>query len=349
MGVQKFRGARSAVGYWGRSPDRHVRGLETPERVRVLNEDKLIARGKIVFLYLPVSASALGVVGCTCVKDTTKTAERACYSCYGTGYLPGYLRYLHETLFWGSAEAAGWTLTNAVVDTALKPNRVLIAPGATTATLVTTDKAYANPSASAWESNVNGMVRATGDTIAVEWSADAGATWTALVDLNGGLKPVGSGNIRLRITMTRPTTAAKSPAFEVARLRHVRDEVTNGRLLTQKHGYVGGRILVSRQRVMERGRLEANRGLLVEHEDEKGWTAPLDLFDTTMVPDLPASRIDDSGSVGPHPFYEHSDGVLKGTRFAMTSLAWNEQFGRMTHQSWTDRRAQPGESYWLVW
>ena len=71
------------------------------------------------------------------------------------------------------------------------------------------------------------------------------------------------------------------------------------------------------------------------------------VIDTLLVADTPACRIDDT--LGPHPFYQFATGIQSDTRYAITKVSYNDQFGIFTQQSLDDRRVQDGEPYWLVW
>lgn len=96
----KVPGSPGAIGYWGRSTYKRVVQEQTPGKVRALLQDKLLARGVSAFLYLPVTSG----VACTCRKDTKQTSDRPCPECYGTGFVPGYTRFLHETLFFTASQ-----------------------------------------------------------------------------------------------------------------------------------------------------------------------------------------------------------------------------------------------------
>lgn len=100
MPCNKVPGAPKAVGYWGRSPWERIEQEQSAEKIVALNKDKLIARGKPACLWQPVTD---GIV-CTCRKDTTKTNDKPCPECYGTGFVPGFTKFLHETLFFTASQ-----------------------------------------------------------------------------------------------------------------------------------------------------------------------------------------------------------------------------------------------------
>lgn len=310
--------------------------------------DKMRALGKPVHLYLPVHSGTSGAVACTCIGETTRQSDRPCYTCYGAQYAPGFLRFGHQTLFWASAEASGWTLSNCSLDTRIQPHRILLDSNALTGTITTTVKAFTNPKNADWEYQIDSFLRGTGNTVTGTFSTDGGTNWYALADINGANKPgVDGGNIQLRVEMTRTAAGDKSPAFEIARIRRAMSENANTLLTDTRSDYSAGQILVLRTWVMEKAGLDAARGRQIDHVSDRGWTLPLDIFDTSITTDTPAVLIDDS-TPGPHPWYMRTTGVQQGNRYALTQVSLSEQLGIMTHQTFSDRRAQSGEVYHLV-
>jgi hypothetical protein len=124
-------------------------------------------------------------------------------------------------------------------------------------------------------------------------------------------------------------------------------ENENEMIIRTRPDHVTGRILILRPWVAEQDSLEPGRGRIIDHLGDRTWTAPLDFFDSSLAHDTPACRIDDA--FGPHPFYQFSSGIQAGTRYVLTKVNYNDQFGVFTHQLFDDRRAQDGENYWLVW
>lgn len=357
----KLSGQHLAPGYWG-SPWRFVELSQAPARVRVWLQDKLVARGRWAYLYLPASSATSGAVACTCTKNTTDQADRACLTCYGTKYAPGFLRFMHQTLFWCSAESSSFTLANTTLTTTKKAHILTLATGQTSGTIVTQDKAYANSAGRDYEVKLEAYRRASGSTIALAFSTNGGGVWTnvTLTEVAApghgftGTIPaaslVGSGNVRFRVTLTRASSGDLTPAFEIVRLRRPLSENEN-RQLTRRRGdhssTTPGRILILRPWIVEQDSLEDGRGKLIEHIGDRTWTAPLDFFDTSLTRDTPSCRVDDAE--GPHPFYVFTSGIHAETRYVITKTSYNDQFGLFTHQFFDDRRAQNGESYHLVW
>lgn len=351
----KFNRQHPAVGVWS-SPWRFIRAHRIPEKIRVMHQDKLIARGRWVGLYLPVTSTTTGVVACTCVKDTTQAAETSCLSCYGTKFAPGFLKFLHHTQFWSSAEHASFALSNTSILTTRKAHAIVLSPGQVSGTVTTQDKAFSNVAGLDYSLQLIAYRRSVGATLTLEFSTNAGGTWTpvALTDQPEGYTGTilgvgltGTGNVRFRLTMTRAAATDPSPAFEILRVRRVASENENPSVIRQRPDHVPGSILVLRPWVNERESLEAGRGRVLEHLNDKTWTAPLDFFHVGLTHDTPSCRIDPTQ--GPHPFYRYASGVQGGTNYVLISASFNEQFGIFTHQSFDDRRAQDGEPISSVW
>ena len=186
-------------GHWG-NPWRRIEGDQTADKVRVRLEEKLMARGVPAWLYLPVTSGTPGVVACTCEKDTTQNHDRACNECYGRGLVPGFERFLHETIHFGSSESASYTLVGCTRDLRIKPHRILMDTGITSATIETQDKAYSNADSDSWSTQTDAFLRDTGNTVTTEFSTDAGGSWFNVSLINGANQPVGAGNIRFRVT-----------------------------------------------------------------------------------------------------------------------------------------------------
>lgn len=360
----KFHKTRKhlAPGYWS-SPWRVIENEQIPAKVRVWLQDKITARGRLAELYLPCDESTPGAVSCTCVKNTTDSADRACVSCHGSKFSPGYLKFLHQTQFWCSAESSLFSLTNVVVSTTKKANVLVLADDQLTGTIETQDKPYSNANAVNWDLKFEAFRRATGETFVLEFSKDSGASWTALsltevpspglgfTSTIGGASLTGSGVVRFRVTMSRLSVDDLTPAFEIVRLRRPLPENSNRNLKRQRPDYVAGQILLLRPWTQIQDVLEPGRGRLVEHMADRTWTVALDFFDWSLDHDTPACKIDDTN--GPHPFYIFTAGIQGGTRYAINKTYYNDNFGAsagiFTHQYFDDRRIQPEEATSLVW
>jgi len=355
----KLPGSSLATGYWGRNPKQHIRELEIPEKLKVLLLDKLRAMGRPVALWLLVNENTPGVFPCTCEKETMQASDMKCLSCYGTKLVPGYQKFLHDTLHASSAEHVAdgtYTLTSTVVDYTIKPNRIKLANGVLTGTIETVDQPFSNPDSGDWEFQVAAYRKRTGDDILAEFSTNAGGTWTDLTLINGAAKPTGAGSIRFRITLTRTTVVnTDSPDFAILRIRRVATERQNPiwgqdcpvSTAPEDREVPPGTILVLRTWQIERTQRTLNLGRQTDWTSDKAWTAPLDAFDTTITGDTPPARIFDEDA-GPHPFYQHAYGIERDERMAIYQVSFNEQLLTFTHQAFFDRRTQKGEVYHRV-
>jgi hypothetical protein len=345
---QKVRGNPLAVGYWGNDPHCRILQEETAAKIKALLQDKLIAMGRPVELWLPVTAATPGVVACTCDKNTRPGSDYKCLSCYGMRFVPGYLRFLHETIFFSSAEAGSFTLTNCEVDTSIKPNRIRLTSTAVTGTVVTTDKPFDNAVKETWDQQVAVFRKTATDTIVVEFSTDGGVTYTDISLLNGPKQPTGTGLIRFRVTLTRVALTTDSPDFEVLRIRRRLPEfMTDASQTRTSDQLIAGQIWILRTWVVEQTLRQVGVARQTEFQNDKSWTAPLDFYDNRVVVDTPPAKIDDRDA-GPHPFYEHATGIDQGTRFPIYQMSYNEQLGTFTHQAFAERKAQNGELYGVV-
>lgn len=340
--TQRIKKKHLAPASWNPSVWKRIECEQTPAKIGAWLREKLVARGLPVYLYQPVTADTPGVIACTCVKDGNSVADRPCRQCYGTKLVPGYEKFLHVTLWAASADAGSYTLTNTTLDTSKKPHRLVLTAVATTGTIVTPDQPYTNPSQLDWETHVDSYVRETGNTVTVEFSTDLGTTWNLLNTINGLNKPINTGVIRFRVTLTRTATTDRSPAFEILRMRRVLAENVNKAILCTNDNFDYGHILILRTWMQERSQRDVGRGVTNELPGDRCWTTPLDFFDTSLTHDTPPCRVDDRGT-GPHPFYEHSFGIRIGERIVLTNSNFNETLNRFTWQDFNARRSQDDE------
>jgi hypothetical protein len=344
----KFNRKHQAIGAWS-NPWRRIELDQTGAKVRVMQQDKLIARGRCVYYYVPVGIG----VACTCTKNTTDAGDRACVTCHGTKFAPGFQRFLHNTLFWCSAEIASFILSGTQNKTTKKAHVLELTTAATTGTIVTQDKAYTNPNITAWSIRLDAYLRASGNTAAIEYSLNAGGSWTpvALTNFEGSVSGAAlgtSGNIRWRITLTRTSVNDLSPAFEIIRIRRVRSEHHNRQILMRRPDYVAGSILILKPQVQDRDDYPALRGKLVDHENQTTLTSPLDFFDTSLTADTPSCVVT-SATTGPHSFFEFSSGIQAKTRYSVIDTNYNDQMGIFTQQTLVVRRLQDGEAIQLAY
>jgi hypothetical protein len=344
---QKAPGSHLAVGYWGHNPRCRIEGSQIAEQEKVLLQDALLGMGRPMELYLPVGSDYSGAVACTCDKATRPAADHKCLSCHGNRFIPGYYRFMSETIFASSAEYASFTLTSTERDISIKPNRLRLTSSALTGTVETDDRAFANSSDTDWEYDVAAFRKTSTDTVTVEFSTDAGGTWTDITLINGANKPTGSGSIRFRVTLTRVALTTDSPDFEILRIRRRKDEDANPICYDVRTDLLTGQILMLRTWEVEQTLRTISQARKTDLQGDRAWTAPLDFFDATITVDTPAAKIDDH-STGSHPFYEHAFGIDIGERFPLVLARWDEQMWTFTYQSFDDRRSQTDGPYHLV-
>jgi hypothetical protein len=367
----KVAGAPSAVGYWGRDPHCRLTQEETAQKERALLQDQLRTNGHPVTLWQPIQSSGdlitPGIVPCTCRKDTTQNSDTKCLSCYGMQFVPGFLKFMHETIFFSSAEAASFLIVGGNVDITKKPNRIQIAPGQTNATIITTDKAYVNPTNEDWEIELEVFRRSPGDTNPqLDFSTDGGVTYhniplitapsppeMATSGFRGTIgpspsKPIGSGVIRFRIILFRASaTSPEAPTFEILRARHPQPNNFNPILLQRKDMSVGQILILKTWDVELVSRLVV-AGRTVDYQGDRSWTAPLDFYDLSLTMDTPPCALDDRGA-GIHPFFEYASGVRLARRFAIEQVSLDATVNStLVQQVFSERRIQAGEIYNFV-
>ena len=319
----KVQGSRSAVGWWGRNIERRIDSEQIPQKIRALLQDKLLSRGKKVYFWQQVDKFNPIATECSCVKDTTERADIACNSCYGTKYMPGYVKMFHETLYVSSISTTA-ILTDTKVDKNIKPYRIIIDDNLLTGTIESGAIPFDNHLDYDWDYKSDIVNILETNTITVEFSTNNVDFYTISEINDVGKKPTGVGNIYIRVTLVRANAQDRSPEFEIIRLRHQTKEEPYIKILRPQ--------ISEFPSWMPYGRRTENLG-------ERFWTMPLDFFDDAIEKDTPAAKIVENS------FYERVDGINTGIRFVTTKLNYNEEFGIFTEQSFETRRAQEEEFY----
>jgi hypothetical protein len=318
----KGPGTGTAPGYWGRDIHQRIIAEDTANRIKTLLIDKLLSLGKDIFLWHQVFETTPGALKCSCVKDTTKRSDITCASCYGSEFIPGYVKFAHETLVFPSIKS-GLTLTNVHLDTNIKPHRILLDDTFITGTIDFPPVPFSNVNYN-WDYKLDSPNIVSTNTSVVEFSTN-GILYHPIASINTvGIKPIGIGSIYIRVTLTRALDTDRGPEFEVFRLRHP----------TVESPY----IKILRPQVTEVPTW-LQYGLRTEQLGERFWTAPLDFFDSSIPPNTPAARIIENS------FYQRVTGINSDARYVTVKLSYNEEFGIFTHQSFETRRTQPQEVY----
>ena len=318
----KVKGS-TAPGYWGGSTASMVQAEQIPEKIIALLWDKLLALGKDVYLWTQVYDHTPGSVVCSCNKNTTQRPDITCASCYGTGLIPGYIKFLHQTFYFPSISSST-ILTNLELDLNIKPNRLRITGGQLTGSVVFPSVAYSNLRDLDWQvRNDSANIKDT-NTILAEFSTDGIIYWPISQINDTGKKPLGSGSLYVKITLTRATINDRSPEFEIIRFRYA----------TRTEPY----IKILRPQVTEVPTW-MQYGLRAEQIAERYWTVPLNMFDNTILPDTPDARILENS------IYQRVTGINSINRYVTTKLSYSEEFTRFSHQSFETRVSQPEEVY----
>lgn len=320
----KVKNASSAVGYWGRNISKRIDNEQIPQKIRALLQDKLLSRGKDVFLWQePSIESTPNSLVCSCVKDTTDKPDITCNSCYGTGVIPGYLKFLHDTLFIASI-SNNVSLINSKLDTDIKPHRIVIDDMELSGSITSSRLQYSNPLGLDWDFKVDGPNIKDTNQIAGSFSLD-GIQFFPIEEINDiDKKPVGIGGIYLRVSLSRESVEDRSPEFLIMRVRHP----------TRTSPY----IKILRPQITEMPVLGIY-GKKAEHLGERFWTMPLDFFNSSIPTNTALAKIFENS------FYERTDGIHTNRRYVTSKLMYNEEFNIFTHQSFESRRAQPEEVY----
>jgi hypothetical protein len=214
-------------------------------------------------------------------------------------------------------------LINVKVDNEIKPHRIILDDLQLSGLITSSRIQYSNPLGLNWEYKIDAPnIKAT-NLISVSFSLD-GINFYPIEDINGPNKPIGIGGIYIQISLSRESVEDRSPEFQIIRLRHPNS--------------LNPYIKILRPNVNEIPALMQYGGR-VENVGERFWTMPLSYFDSSIPEDTALARIIENA------FYSRVDGIQAGTKFVITKLMFNEEFGKFTHQSFEPRRVQPEEVY----
>lgn len=318
---------KNAVGYWGRNPRKMFDGYDSPDRIIALHIDKIMLMGLPYAVWREATTLIASPTMCTCFKDTSKQPDINCLQCYGTGYLPGYLKF-GTTNWWQAASMAGWTLSNVELDTINRPHRFQLVAGQLTGTATTADIALSMaPKIGQWESAYAGFTRDNNvaSSILVEFSVNSGANWYTLTNAN--LEARGTfSQIRFRVTMTRNAATVKSPMFEIVRIRFATlGDTISGSPINEPVI----RMLPSWDTQQD---VRQNFGTKLDASGRRMWTIPLNFFDDSISANTTQARLFDD------VLLECRFGAEIGFRYAVNQFKYSDQFGVFTRQEFDVRR-----------
>jgi len=321
--ANKVQGATGAVGYWGRDPYKRVESEQIPQKIRALLQDKLLTRGKDAFLWVTVNDGTPNSLVCSCVKDTSEKPDVTCNSCYGTQFIPGYVKVLHNTLFLSSI-SLGASLTNVQLDIAIKPHRIVLQDMQLSGSITSCRLQYSNLLGLDWDFKLDAPNIIETNLVQASFSTD-GIQFFPLEEINdNGKKPVGIGGIYLRVSLSRASVSDRSPEFQIVRVRYPNRSKPYIKILRPQRSDLPS--------LMQYGRRNEALG-------ERFWTMPLDFFDSNIPKNTPLAKIQENA------FYTRVDGIHAGDLYVTTKLMYDEEFGIFTWQSFEGRRTQPEEVY----
>ncbi len=354
-----------APGYWGRDIRGRIAAEFTVDKVLSQHFDKIVAMGLPYALWREASSVLDDPLKCTCFKDTAKQPDIPCLQCYGTGFIPGYLKFGTQN-YWSEAssdgsggfgtsgfgqggfgEVGGWTLTDTVLDKTNRPFRIMLSPDAVTGVAISPnlilDPDDIAKKVGPWEVKSDGFTRDGGanSAIVVEASKDAGFTWFALSQLETQSP---STQLQFRVTLTRGNIGVKTPMFEIVRARFpvMRDLISG---LTGAINEPVIRVIPTWDQEQE---VRQNIGDKIENTNKRFWTLPLTFFNLLLPKETPVARVMDDCLV------EVRYGGEIGFRFALTEFSYSDTFGVFTRQEFGLRRIAgnpgkiPGEVYYKV-
>lgn len=351
-----------APGYWGGGGGIRCRINQEAiaDKVLALNYEKIVAMGMPLAIWREAKNVLDNPLQCTCFKDTAKQPDIPCAQCYGTGFIPGYLKFGTQN-FWveaprpsgggfgsggfgqeGFGEMGDWSLANVVLDTTNRPFRFMLSSTATVGSAVSPNLTISASSLArkvgAWEAKADMFTRDGGanSSITIEASKDNGSTWFALSQLEAQAPT----QLKFRVTFNRTATTVKSPMFEIVRARFpvIRDIL----------GELSEPVIRVLPTWLTEAEIRQAHGLKLESQGNKFWTLPLGFFDTTINTESRASRINDDVLV------EDRLGADVGYRYAITEFSYSDTFGRFTRQEFSMRKVAgapnqlTGEQYYRV-
>jgi hypothetical protein len=343
----------SNYGWWGNNIHARVLADHTIDKVMQLNLDKLMTLGLPFALWQEASKVVTSPQQCSCFKTTTSQPDIPCLSCYGTGFLPGYIKFGTQT-YWSSSMDAGWLFSGMELDTDNRPNRLRLTPTYTLGTAISALISLTTTSKiGVWDYHVDGFTRDGGahSSVVVEFTdgVDAGLigqygvdpfgtgiTWYPLSMLESRSPSV----VRFRVSISRSAITVKSPVFEMVRIRF--------QTLADIRGELSEPIVRVVPTWDKQAELRSAYGNEINNA-KRFWTIPLTFFDSTLVRETTSARIE------PDAFVEVRYGGNVGFRHILTNFAYSDTFGEFTQQTFDLRESVGipsslgGEVIYRVW
>lgn len=312
-----------APGYWGNNPYARIKAESIVDKVTKWNFDKIVAMGLPYAMWREASSIYNSLPDCSCVKTTSKQADIPCLSCYGTGKIPGYIKFGTRN-YWAASTDPSWTLNNLEQDKNNRPFRLQLSPGQIFGFAVSDSIPVDNSKiVGQWEAKFEGFTRdgGTNSSINVEYQKDGELDWIPLYSINS-LPPTTS--IRFKVVLQRGSADVKSPMFEIVRVRF--PTISDPRCELCEPVI---RVLTTWDRTAE---YRTTYGDRVDTTGKRFWTMPLTYFDESLAIHGPLAKLSDDVIV------EVRYGGNAGTRFALLEFDYSDTFGKFTRQEFAMRQ-----------
>ena len=314
-----------AAGYWGRSPKDTALSTQIVERITKSNADLIRGMGFVADIWVNPTENVALLPQCSCVKNTSQSADQRCQKCYGTKRVPGFVKWGFNTLYYSSVSTQFQLPPTIRKKNDTTMHTFELAPNVLQTDFETPDMPVWNPYSTGWEMQTLVYNRANQTGHSIAWSIDSGANWS---DQPISTLSLERGVIRFKVTMYRKTADQASPQFEMIRLRHP----------IQEEPFIKvARPMGTRKRGRETfGDVENESGL-------EYWTVPIhgsaQIMGQTVYskPWLPDRFM-----------LEIKEGTFAGDRYLPVSYKRSEHIGVMTSQIFSVRRSQPEEIYGAV-
>lgn len=305
------KGHGAAPGYWGRNIFRRILVENEHNRQRTLLEDQIRASGIRAELWTRAEEGAR----CACYKESNRSSDRKCGSCYGASVVPGYYKFGYNTEFLSASDDDA-VLVGTEVTTDFKSAKAILEDGALTGTIESSDKPFSRTAlGSEWEYEEVSFERE--GSVTVEYSLDGGTTWKAMSELS--VENPSSGSIRFRATLTRDIMTDLSPLFEIVRARYA--TIDKREISIVNNEYRWGPWILIMNTIPDRQYIKTERGDIPKQNGLTFWTSGLSMFDPSI-----AIGSEEELITGPGVLIKIIDGVMAGNRYITTTWRQSDPF-----------------------
>lgn len=339
-GCNGIPGGHMATGWWGRDILWRVIAEQEHAKQRALLTDQIKTGGLRVALWRSASSGD----ECACRKKSNQQADRKCYSCHGTGIVPGYMKFGYNTV-WMSPTDSDIVLTDVKVVTDFRSAKVVLNDDAIIGIIESGDKPFNRTAiGSQWEQSIITFIRTVDQSsIIVEYSLDSGMTWSDISNLST-VNPV-SGVIRFKAILLRDSVDVLSPLFEIIRARYATIGLND---LQPDGSYRWGPWILVLRNIPKNRYIKTNYGDAPSRTEMSFWTVGLSVFDSSITYGSRGELIKPEDE-GPCDFIEFLDGVAVGNRYVIIERQPSDPFGTVIlDQNFLARLSETVDPYSLV-